>query len=336
LKLLSFFELLEFLKDSRDKRVLLTFHSVGDRDGVASAMALSAVIENSVIATPDFITKNAKQMLQMADCNQRLSSKFPKSIDLVIVTDANRYESLGSFCEKVRMFDGDVLFVDHHIMPKELPVEKKRFLFNDERYNSTSSIAYELLKRQGVKVGKMTALMLLSGIIADSADFQNASPDTFREIAELLDMARTDYSEILEHFHSSIPVESRYEMIGDILSSSAERAGKYVFVHGKVEGRANSAADAAIRMGADASLFWTFRKNEVSVSARLRSPLDRKLGMHLGALMQDLGAKINGNGGGHPCAAGAYGPGKDIAPEGISGAMKVMRDKLSGADNAGE
>jgi nanoRNase/pAp phosphatase (c-di-AMP/oligoRNAs hydrolase) len=47
---------------------------------------------------------------------------------------------------------------------------------------------------------------------------------------------------------------------------------------------------------------------EVSFSARMRPPLDRKLHLHLGVLMQSLAKIINGTGGGHPCAAGAYGP----------------------------
>lgn len=63
MRAIGFDELCDLLKEYRDKRVVLTFHTIGDRDAVGSAVALSTFFPRSEVVTPDFITNNAKRML---------------------------------------------------------------------------------------------------------------------------------------------------------------------------------------------------------------------------------------------------------------------------------
>ena len=56
--------------------------------------------------------------------------------------------------------------------------------------------------------------------------------------------------------------------------------------------------------------------------------LDKKLGIHLGSLMQEAGSMLEGNGGGHPCAAGAYGPAKDNINIAANRILNSIRRKI--------
>jgi nanoRNase/pAp phosphatase (c-di-AMP/oligoRNAs hydrolase) len=61
----------ETLRSYKDKRVLLTFHSVGDTDSIASALALQKYFKNASIATPDFITSNSRRTLDKKGVRQK-------------------------------------------------------------------------------------------------------------------------------------------------------------------------------------------------------------------------------------------------------------------------
>ncbi|MGC8586717.1 MAG: DHH family phosphoesterase [Candidatus Micrarchaeia archaeon] len=316
-----------FIKSNSGRKFLITFHSIGDRDGVGAAIALSKYLTNSVVATPDYITSNAKHMLEHAGYSKEIRSVYPEDAEIIIVLDTNNFKSLGGFASTIINSGKQVLFIDHHLLSTGL--ERDAIIYSDENFNSTSSIVYELLKRLGLPIDKESAILLLNGIISDSADFQNATPQTFRQVADLLDTARMEYTDILSYFHEKVPLANRYSLINDIFASNAEIVGGYIIIYGRSNIHANIAADMALRLGADASLFWLINEKEVSISARLRPPLDRKLSLHLGKVMQDASEIIGGNGGGHPCAAGAYGPEKERAPDAIGKILGEIKYKFA-------
>lgn len=321
--------LCNFIEDSRRKKTLCTFHTVGDRDGVSSAVVTSSLFESAVVRTPDFVTSNARRMLEHAGYAQKIGSSFPVDVELVIVHDANKPDSLGPFGSRVERFDGELLFIDHHVEPARYVDGKNAYYFNDESYNSTASIVYEVTKRLGRQLSRLEAELLLNGVIADSADFENATAQTFRQVSELTEISKVNYFEIAEYFHYRIPAKNRFRLIEDLSKSTARLEGDYVIVFGEAE-RANVAADAALKLGADAAVFFAIHEKEISLSARMRSTLDTKFSLHLGKVMQGVGSIIGGNGGGHPCAAGAYGPRKEQAGKALDyvvGQIEKAMDK---------
>jgi len=328
LKVLSFDELLKFFISNSQKRFLFTFHSIGDRDAVGSAVAFSNCFEHAKVGTPDFITNNARRMLNEVGYGERIEVASLDDVEAVVVFDANNLESLDALGEQLRKFRGVVLFIDHHL-PTTEELGSNFLLFSDESFNSTASIIYDLLFKLGKKVNKEMAVLLLNGIISDSADFKNATAHTFTQIGELLRIAGMNYAEIMEYFHESIPLENRYYTIKDLYNSSVEVVGKYLLVYGRAKEHANVVADMAIKIGADASLFWMVSEKEASISARLRPPLDKRHSMHLGRVMQHVSAFLNGNGGGHPCAAGAYGPNKEAVSKAVDAALQEIKRSLN-------
>lgn len=321
-------ELCKIISQSRKKKAFLTFHSVGDRDGVASAVALSSCFEKSKVATPDFITGNARKMLLLSHYSKKIRNTLPDDAELVIITDTNNLESLGGLGQKLLRFRGPIIFIDHHVL-KQDRLGENAMLFNSEEYNSASSIVYEVLKENNEEISKDTALMLLNGIISDSAGFQNSTSLTFAQVGELLDIAQTSYSEILDYFHSDVSSVERYVIMKDLLSATLEDIDGHLLMYGATNSGASLAAEIAINLGADASVFWSIRSKEASISARLRSPLDKKLGLNLGKLMQRPGELLGGSGGGHPCAAGAYGPRKANAGQASDYIIEELKRKFS-------
>ncbi|MDE1874142.1 MAG: DHH family phosphoesterase [Candidatus Micrarchaeota archaeon] len=326
MRAIGFDELCSELGKHRDKRVVLTFHTIGDRDAVGSAVALSSYFPNASVVTPDFITNNARRMLSYLGISDRVTANFPEVVDLVIVLDANNTFALGRLGERLVPSLAKLIFIDHHAPHRETNMDA--IAFNDETYNSTASIVYEAMKRVGADIDKTTASLLLNGIIADSAEMQNASPLTFRQVADLLEIAKVDFSFFSEYFHENIPVGNRYQVIKDVSSASVEAVGKYLLVYGRATEHANVVADAALKLEADASVFWVTSNTEASISARLRPPLDKKLSMHLGVIMEDIGRLIGGTGGGHACAAGAYGIRREAAQLAGGEAVKRIKEKL--------
>ena len=307
-------EALKFiLKENREKRVLFTFHSFGDTDSVSSALALASYMKNSTVATPDLITSNCSRILKRlgADPGKDIRKEFDNSAELVVLLDVNNFEDCGPFRFRLEEFSGKMLVVDHHA-PKA--IEKSGVqVFNDETFNSASSIVYTAMKGIGAEVNQRTAKLLLSGIISDSADLKNTTADTFIQIGELLKIADMDYISFLEEMQHIAEAQARERTFEDLRKAKVEVKENLLFVYGSAHAHANLAADAAVKYGADVAIFYT-ENREFSISARMRPPLDKRYGIHLGVLMRSLAPIVKGTGGGHPCAAGAYGPEESADP----------------------
>ena len=75
MKAIDFKALREFLASYKDKRVLLTFHSMADTDSVSSAFGLARYFSNAKIAAPDYITANCRRIMERLGFGESLISK---------------------------------------------------------------------------------------------------------------------------------------------------------------------------------------------------------------------------------------------------------------------
>ena len=262
-------ELADTLDKYRSSSVLLTFHSKGDTDSLSSSIALSQMFENPIVAYPDMISNNTSRIMRSIGYDPRsLEKEFPASARAVILLDANNFDECGKFRDKLNAFNGPIIIIDHHV-PNHIS-GSNIIMFNDESYNSATSIVYELLKLIGAKIDERTAKLLLTGIISDSAELKNSTAQTFIEIGELLNVAHSEYQDLLDTIVHIAEPETRAETIGDLMASTVVIRSDVLFVYGVARGHANIAADSAIRIGADVSLFQSGGGKSVSFSARLR------------------------------------------------------------------
>ena len=303
---LNYEGLKNFVSGTQQKKAIITFHSIGDRDSVASAFAISLIFKNSKIVSPDFITSNSSSMLKKLGYPAEISTEFDDSADLVILLDANDFAECGPFANKLKAFNNEILIVDHH-SPKVVGNDNV-YCFNDESYNSATSIIYNLLRDFSIPIDVKLAKLIAMGIISDSAEFKNSTADTFLQIGSLLKEAGTDYTSLLTEFEQISDVRERAKTISEMFNSTVIIKNKVLFVFGRTETHSNIAAENAVKIGADIALFHSISKKEISFAARMRPGLDKTLGIDLGSIMKSIAPAISGTGGGHPCAAGAYGP----------------------------
>ncbi|MEM3227441.1 MAG: DHH family phosphoesterase [Candidatus Micrarchaeaceae archaeon] len=323
-------ELAEFLQTQRGKRVMLTFHSVGDTDAVSSAVALSEYFNEAKIVTPDIITSNANMILNRVGFeSMKIPTEFYEKAELIILLDANNFEECGSLEKRISEFPGTIIIIDHHLQNQ---IDKENlFIFDDENYCATASIIYELLGLLGMQIGKKEAMLLLTGIIADSAELRNSTPMTFEQIGSLLKISKLNYYEIRKIMAKEESAEARAWAIKDLLGAEITISNGILFVSGRAHAHANLSADNAVRLGADISLFYSENENEISFSARLNTDLDKRYNIHLGKIMRELAPIIKGTGGGHPSAAGAYGPLKLAGEEFIRKFFSECQKKIENA-----
>ncbi|MGC9190933.1 MAG: DHH family phosphoesterase [Candidatus Micrarchaeia archaeon] len=303
---ISFDDLKLLLQSSSSKKAILTFHSIGDTDAIASAFALHAYMKNSVIATPDRITANARSILNKLGFNPNdISNEFPEDADIAVMLDVNNFEDCGSFAGKLSSFKGKLLIIDHHML-KQIENENL-YVFNSEHFSATASIVMKALDDLSVHLDKNTLLLLALGIISDSAEFKNSNPLTFMQIGRIMEKTGESYPSLLNYMWHNISPEDKASFITSLFKAAVHIRNSLVFVEGHAEHSANVLADDAIKIGADVALFHSSSNGEISISARLRPPLDSKYSLHMGYIMKKLAPLIDGTGGGHPCAAGAYG-----------------------------
>jgi len=361
---INFDSLLFLLKEAKEKnkKILITFHSVGDSDSVSSAIALKRFFgDNAKVSTPDYITTNATRMLKVANINENEISKgFDTDCDIVVLVDVNAFEDCGSFNYYLNDFKGDIVIIDHHALHN---IEKdKVYVYNDENSNSTASIIYEIFEQlefdvdvkikyllvYGIISDSATAsiiyeifeqlefdvdvkikYLLVYGIISDSADLKNAFPKTFIQIGKLLEDTGSNYQALLNMIEPLPDPKSRLNVLIDSCAAEKYIIGNILFIYGRAHSHANVSADVALKAGADLALFFSIGAEGISFSARLRETLDKKYDLHMGKIMKMLAPIIRGSGGGHPCAAGAYGPVTSTENEFKEAFMEELKKHIS-------
>ena len=150
------------------------------------------------------------------------------------------------------------------------------------------------------------------------------------DIAELLRIANTDYVKLANLLSYSIGPKEKLSAINDISNAKKVLLKDKLLMYGEANIPAHTVADMAIRIGADVSIFYSIYRDEVSVSARMLHPTDTAYNIHLGEIMRDLATIIEGTGGGHPCAAGAYGSKKEGITVFINKFVDIITIKIKG------
>ncbi len=322
----DFNSLIEFIKKNKDKKTLISFHSMGDTDSIASAFGISLIFKNFTISTPDNITSNSLSILKKLKYNN-VSKSFDADSELIILLDLNDFDGCGEFENRLKGFEKNILIIDHHF-PKEI-VGDNIFVFDDENYSSTTSIIYKLLNEFSIPISINLAKLLALGIISDSAEFKNSNADTFLQIGALLKIIKTDYISLLNEFKHISNVKERARTIKEIVESTIIIKNNILFIFGNTKAHSNIAADNMIKIGADITLFYSISGKEISFSTRLRPGLDKEFNINLGKIMKSIAYIIQGSGGGHHCAAGAYGLLKYKKDEFINAFIEKILDKIN-------
>jgi nanoRNase/pAp phosphatase (c-di-AMP/oligoRNAs hydrolase) len=303
------------------KRIVITFHLLGDLDAVASAIALCRFLgKKAVIAAPDRPTAAARRLLEYTQtpcCPWGEISHSPS--DFVIALDSSSPRLLPHLAG-VR----PDLMVDHHARRGgELSAKK---VINDPAASSTCEMLYFLLK----PLDRLSCISLLIGMLADSAHFKYATPRTFLAASRLLERSNLSYSQLLALSEAPESLSERIEALRSCESVTADRMGEHIVAVATAKSHEAHFADLLIHMGADAA-FVGCEGEEGRISARMRKSLKGIL--RLDSLMYEVGKAMKGSGGGHECAAGATGE-KGTVHEALSVCRKLCEQQIASHEQA--
>lgn len=272
--------------------ILYLCHRNADPDALGSAFALKEAI-GGTIGIIDGCDRVASQLAEQLNIEYVIGPK--EDYDFVVVVDTSTPAQLNGFPLK------SYAVIDHHATSS---LNENAAFFLHRNRSSTAEIVLEVLKIMGAPIMRRMAIALISGIITDTGNFRHASSDSFKAVAELMDLSGIEYSKAIDLL-SSVPqdVSMRIALLKAAQRSKIERVDDWIIISSHVNSFGGAAASSLISIGADVAFVAAKRDDIVKVSARARREI-QNAGINLAKLMEDISVIFNGTGGGHEGAAG--------------------------------
>ena len=272
--------------------ILYLCHRNADPDALGSAFALKEAI-GGTIGVIEGCDRVASQIARQL--NIEFVTNPSGDYDLVVVVDTSTPAQLNGF--KLESY----AVIDHHATTS---LNESAAFYLHRNNGSTAEIVLEVLKIMGAPIMRRTAFALISGIITDTGNFRHATSDSFKAVAELIELSGIEYSEVMDML-SSVPqdVSMRIAFLKAAQRTMIERIEDWIIVTSQVSSFGGSAASSLISLGADVAFVASKKDDVVKVSARARREA-QNAGVNLAKLMEDISVKFEGTGGGHEGAAG--------------------------------
>lgn len=273
--------------------ILYLCHRNADPDAVGSAFALAESIGGTIGIT-DGMNRVASMMVEQLGIETVLDPD-PADYDFTVVVDTSTIVQINN----VKL--GKYSVIDHHATT---PLVDGAEFYLHRTAGSTAEIIFDVLSEMQAPIMKRSALALLIGIITDTGHFRHAGAGTFNTVSRLIDVSGVDFSEVLDML-TNIPQEPsmRIAILKSASRAKIVRSGEWIIVYSKVGSFGGSAASSLINLGADVALVGSDCKDTLRITGRARrSAIDA--GINLGKILEHLGTKYSGSGGGHAGAAG--------------------------------
>jgi len=305
-------ELANFLAEAarRGQRILVLCHHNADPDAAASAIVLAEALKHLGAQAQAGVSEDISLTSQnvLKTFRREMMINPPLDVDLVVLVDTSSLEHLGELGGQLREGMPKLVVIDHH-----RPVEEMKQLatsyFVREEFTSEAEIILRLLQELGVEITSEQASLLLAGIISDTGHFRFAKDKTFEAVHQLL-KAGGDYERVNESLKLPDDYSKRVAMLKAAARAELCRIHKRLVVFSELGSFEGDAAGMLVRIGADLAFVGSEEKGEVRVSGRARRETLKLTGLHLGELMEEMGKKFEGSGGGHAGAASMHGKGK--------------------------
>ncbi len=272
--------------------ILYLCHRNADSDALGSAFALKEAI-GGTIGVVEGCDRVASQIAKQL--NVEFVTNPAGDYDFVVVVDTPTTAQLNGFQLK------NYAVIDHHTTTS---LNENAAFYLHRNKSSTAEIVLDVLKTMGAPIMRRTAFALMSGIITDTGNFRHATSESFKAVAELIELSGIEYSEVVDML-SSIPqdVSMRIAFLKAAQRTSIERVGDWIIVASHVNSFGGAAASSLISIGADVAFVASKKDDVIKVSARARREA-QNAGVNLAKLMEEISVKFNGTGGGHEGAAG--------------------------------
>ncbi len=273
------------------KNILYLCHRNADPDAIGSGYALQQAFGGTLGAVED-LSRSGEALAMAIEAVVELDPHVDE-YDFVVVVDASVRLQLGNVSLK------SYAVVDHHLDEGLLPGA----LFYIQRpSNSTSEIAWKILREGSVDVSRKMALGLMAGLISDTGRFRRATPESFRMAADLLEAGGLDYEEAQAVLFSPTDISQRVAVLKAATRANVDRFGDWIVATTEIKAFEGSSAMALVDLGADMALAAGRHGHLTRVSGRASREAVRA-GLNLAELLREVAKAHGGDGGGHRAAA---------------------------------
>ncbi len=290
---LSVEDIRQFLEGSR--RLLILCHSNADPDAIGGAIALRRSLQGRDIAIrSDGMSRPAKMLIDALGEEIR-SGDVGFEPDSIIVLDTSNPELLGE-CKRFLDTTGNLAVVDHHSTCSFKPIVSYR-----ETKTSNSELVWEVIGKDADNISRKA---LLAGILADTAHLRFANRETFAAIHDIMgdDIVFEDIFSMMSDDHDQSKIIA---LMKALQRMKVKRVGEFMIVRTNIGSHESFISKNILGLGADVTIIVNDKKGERIVARAKRSALDK--GVDLSVIMDKIGKKYGGDGGGHPPAAGLLG-----------------------------
>lgn len=303
----------------KEKSFLLLTHSTPDGDALGSSLALKIFLEKLNKKVEFYAEKPIPvqyRFLPGIDSIKDLRDLSVEDIDVLILLDCNKINRVTyerEILEKIALFSGTRIVIDHHITDGE---EEKSVTWIDPQKAATGILIYYLIKNMNVELNEEIAYNLYTALIVDTGNFQfdNTTEEAFLIARELV-KAGAKPSYIYEQCFESWS-ESRFKLFLKMLNNlellpplAVSHISKEDFQETYTTEPDTERFVEFIRILKDINLTALFREIEkdfIKVSLRSKGNID------VSSIAREFG------GGGHKNAAGYR----------IKGSVKDAREQL--------
>lgn len=299
-------------KDHIGSKIVILGHHNADPDAIGAAVGIKELIErlstSSVVTCvmPADISALSERIIDMLELEIR--EEYHDSFDTLIVVDTGSLNQLGDWEEKVRGSGFNLLVIDHHNRNPEYD-ELSDFYLIDEEAGSTSELVHRLFKEHDLTPSITSAKALLAGITFDSKFFSIGSAQTYKAVSELLEITG-DISSTRELFNSNYMLPEKIARIKAVQRTEIHQLDGWIIAFSRIGSYQSSGARALVSLGADVAVVTGEDKGALRSSLRSTQRFHDRTSIHLGELIAEASESLDGQGSGHPTAAGYNGSGE--------------------------
>lgn len=270
--------------------ILFLCHKNADADSLGSAYALQRIFGGH-IGVRDSVSTMAAMLAERLKIEVLIAPRLT-AYDLVVAVDTSTlvqtgYKSLGNCA-----------VIDHHT-PGDLAEACGLALARIGP--STAELVYDVYRMNGLAIDESIAFALALAIVTDTGHFRYADARTLEVAGRIMAEGGIKYAEVLDFLgHVPVDLSCRIAILKAASRITLHRVGELLIVQSKVSSFGSQAATALVNLGADVAFVGSEKDGERRISGRIRRGVD----LDLALLLQDVGKKFGGSGGGHAAAAG--------------------------------
>ncbi len=299
---------LDMFKDLIKENVAILGHHNADPDSIGAAIGVKELLNtispdsNAHVVMPKDISTLSRSIINALGLE--VSEEYLESFETAIIVDTGSLNQLGVWEKKV-LETSSLVVIDHH--SRSLDIEKHASLYIlDEGASSASEIVYRMMSSSGHTPSERTAKALLAGIIFDSKFLSIGSADMFKSVSGLLEVIG-DISEVRELFSSQYTIPEKIARLKAAQRMSYTRINGWLIAFSELGSFQSSGARALISLGADVAIVTGKEKDATRSSLRSTNQFYTKTGIQLGEMVSMVSQHVDGDGSGHPTAAGFNG-----------------------------